>query len=643
MSTINMRLGLPEGKPVTCLGMTFANDQERRAYFSSKLRKFLETADRDAFDGFPTGNVDDIINLSNPPYYTACPNPFLSDLVNEAAPDREYVPYSKEPLSDDVIEGKNDPLYGVPSYHTKVPPKAIRKYILHYTKPGDIVLDVFSGTGMTGVAASLAAQKQADDPKDVEHGARQAILVDLSPAATFIASIMAAPLDPVLAQGGGGILGDIVSERVAPLYRLGPSGHEQIDYGIWSDWAVCNGCDQEFRLYDAVIDWDAPKILDQYPCPHCGANNIGRKMVRSFETVSDPWTGNVKRRAKTTLVSVSKKQGNRAVRRPATEFDKKTASSALDHIPTRIPTEIPYSHMTHERNNLPQYWGVDHIHEFYSARNYLALDRLTSDIPDQVYRAAMFSAITTIENNSTRRNRFYVDKRRPNGSPIGPLSNTLYIPNLQVEANVGIKALQVAKSAADVASSWSRHNAFITTQSSTNIKQLPDSCVDFIFTDPPFGGNINYSDQNMLYEWWTGLKTSNKKEAITNSVQEKGVSEYASLMTEAFRECYRLLKPGRYIVVEFHNSSNSIWNAIQFALGDAGFVVANVALLDKVHTTLHQDSKSAAVDKDLAITAYKPNGGLEERFALKGGTEESVWDFVSTHLKYLPIATVKNG
>ena len=55
----------------------------------------------------------------------------------------------------DVSEGKNDPIYSAHSYHTKVPHKAIMRYILHYTEPGDIVFDGFSGTGMTGVAAQM--------------------------------------------------------------------------------------------------------------------------------------------------------------------------------------------------------------------------------------------------------------------------------------------------------------------------------------------------------------------------------------------------------------------------------------------------------------------------------------------------------
>src|SRR5690606_10219815 len=106
--------------------------------------------------GFPHGEIEDILNLSDPPYYTACPNPFIVDFIRHYG--KPYGPgssYSKAPLAVDVTEGKNDPLYRLPSYHTKVPPKAIQHYLLHYTEPGDIVLDAFCGTGMTGVACLL--------------------------------------------------------------------------------------------------------------------------------------------------------------------------------------------------------------------------------------------------------------------------------------------------------------------------------------------------------------------------------------------------------------------------------------------------------------------------------------------------------
>ena len=85
------------------------------------------------------------------------------------------------------MAGKNDPLYFLHYYSTKVPPNAIVPYILHYTKPGDVVFDGFCGTGMTGVAAQLCAEISRSNGKG-DVGARRAILSDLSPAATFIAA-----------------------------------------------------------------------------------------------------------------------------------------------------------------------------------------------------------------------------------------------------------------------------------------------------------------------------------------------------------------------------------------------------------------------------------------------------------------------
>jgi DNA modification methylase len=108
-------------------------------------------------EGFPIGKDEDIIALSRPPYYTACPNPFIREFIekNGKPYDEETDDYHCEPFAADVSEGKNDPIYNAHSYHTKVPHKAILRYVLHYTRPGDIVFDGFCGTGMTGVAAQM--------------------------------------------------------------------------------------------------------------------------------------------------------------------------------------------------------------------------------------------------------------------------------------------------------------------------------------------------------------------------------------------------------------------------------------------------------------------------------------------------------
>ncbi|HMN15294.1 MAG TPA: DNA methyltransferase, partial [Bellilinea sp.] len=147
--------------PVECLGQTFPSDETRREHYLKLLAEKLKDPEFRKIEGFPIGSDEDILALSDPPYYTACPNPFIEDFLRHyGKPYESSVPYSKEPFAADVSEGKSDPIYNAHSYHTKVPHKAIMRYILHYTQPGDVVFDGFAGTGMTGVAAQLCGNRQ---------------------------------------------------------------------------------------------------------------------------------------------------------------------------------------------------------------------------------------------------------------------------------------------------------------------------------------------------------------------------------------------------------------------------------------------------------------------------------------------------
>src|SRR5437588_3057264 len=155
-------------RSVECLGLTFECDEARRAYFLEILREKLRDPEFRKIEGFPTGDDEDILALSDPPYYTACPNPFIGDFITYyGKPFDPEITYRREPFAADVSEGKNDPIYNAHSYHTKVPHKAIMRYILHYTEPGDIVFDGFCGTGMTGVAAQMCADKSLVEALDL--------------------------------------------------------------------------------------------------------------------------------------------------------------------------------------------------------------------------------------------------------------------------------------------------------------------------------------------------------------------------------------------------------------------------------------------------------------------------------------------
>jgi len=219
-------------------------------------------------------------------------------------------------------------------------------------------------------------------------------------------------------------------------------------------------------------------------------------------------------------------------------------------------------------------------------------------------------------------------------------TGTLYCPSIHSE--VPIFPQISSRSSSAFVNVGKIENVAIGT-SSTSVLDIDSNSLDYVFIDPPFGANINYSEMSFLWEAWLKVRTNNKTEAIENDIQGKGANEYRQIMTTCFKEAYRILKPGRWMTVEFSNTKASVWNNIQTAISEAGFIVANVSALDKKQGSINAYISTIAVKQDLVISAYKPNGGLENRFASFGGTEDSVWDFVRTHLSYLPTVKVRNG
>jgi hypothetical protein len=222
------------------------------------------------------------------------------------------------------------------------------------------------------------------------------------------------------------------------------------------------------------------------------------------------------------------------------------------------------------------------------------------------------------------------------------MSGVFYIPSQTAEISPWYILIGKYKRLKKVFSYLPRTRNSIVSLNST-CQALPyDNSIDYIFTDPPFGENLQYSELNWFNESFYRVFPSINTEAVVNKAQKKDVIEYMDIMVLCFKEYYRVLKPGRWMTVVFHNSKNSIWNAIQEAMLKAGFVVADIRVLDKQQQTYKQ-STQGVVKADLVISAYKPNGGLEDRFKIEAETEEGAWDFVRTHLKQLPVFVTKDG
>ena len=193
----------------------------------------------------------------------------------------------------------------------------------------------------------------------------------------------------------------------------------------------------------------------------------------------------------------------------------------------------------------------------------------------------------------------------------GGSGNTAHfnVPYIFDEPNVFVSFSRKARTIQDhlesTASAY-RGSVVVVNGSATALDLVPDNSVDLIFTDPPFGANINYSEMNFLWECWLGSHTDQRCEAIVNRVQNKGVLQYEELMTQSLKECYRVLRAGHWMLLVFMNSSKEIWGALRRAVGAAGFDVKKMDIFDKQHGTFKQFVSDNTAGMDLVLHCLKP-------------------------------------
>ena len=651
------------GGPITCLGLTFESEDARRDHFLEILRETLPELRKRP--DFPHGEDEDILRMSDPPYYTACPNPFLTDFVtHHGRPYDAEEEYHRKPYAVDVSVGKTDKLYRAHPYHTKVPHLAIVPSILHYTKPGDVVLDGFCGSGMTGVAAQwcgtapasyrkeLAAQWKKEGREAPEWGARRVVLGDLSPAATFIAANYNIPFDvDQFAEAAGKIL-DEVEDEVGWMYEtLHTDGKTKgrINYTVWSEVFSCPECAGEVVFTREALDMQTKRVRQEFPCRRCGKLLTKRDLDRRATTRIDPVTGSGFLEPGRVPVLIEYLYNGKKHEKPVDDGDLRL----LDRIAKLPwPPEIPHDRMMHVAEGTKR-WGdqwragvssFTHVHHLFQHRAAQALanvwNRATNHPDPRTRRVLLFfveQAVLTI----SKMNRY-----RPTAfSQVNQyMAGRVCVLSQQAECNPWyilrgkLKRLQNAFNPLP-----SKRAMAAVTTGDCAVLEIPANSVDYVFTDPPFGDNLAYSELNFFHEAFHRVFTNRPAEAIVSKTQQKDLFEYQRLMTRCFSEYHRVLRPGRWITIVFHNSRNSVWNGIQEALLVAGFVVADVRVLDKKQGTFNQVLAQGSVKKDLVISAYKPDLTLEEGFRLRQGGEEGAWEFVRGHLRQLPIFVPRDG
>jgi DNA modification methylase len=513
------------------------------------------------------------------PEFSSSPNPHFGDFADPDVPAKVV----DAPYSLDISAGKNTYVYDAHTYHTKVPPQGIAKLVDYYTNPGDVVLDPFCGSGMTGVAV-------------LEQG-RKALLCDLSPAATFIAYNFCSPISAErylnavrkILRMGQELENELYNTHCRTCGELVP-----MLYTVWSYGMVCKSCNREFNLWDVARDERSSnkesKIKGEFDCPYCGSHLKKRELKKT-------------RRYPVSVGYRCCQGGAKETTAPPDDYDR-TVLAAIER--RGIPGDLWYPTSTFPEGvntRQPIAAGVTSVDKAYTTRALWAMAYLW-DIacrwPDSEMRPKLLFTLTSLYQRVTVFSEF----RFWGGS--GNTAN-YNVPAIMNEQNVFKTFERKANTI-----SWYFRDApklnrqfRVTTQSACHLTQLPDKSVHYVFADPPFGSNLNYSEMNFLWESWLGTYTDTEEEAIVNKVQGKGLPEYEHLLTQAFQEMHRVLKDGGWMTIVFHNSSARIWDALQRAIAGAGFVIVGTQTFDKKHGTFKQFVSKNAVGYDLVLHCQK--------------------------------------
>ncbi|MBI3946528.1 MAG: hypothetical protein HY321_11460 [Armatimonadetes bacterium] len=528
--------------------------------------------------------------------------------------DREGGSYRRPPFAADVRAARSGRIYDAHAYHTKVPPQGILPYLEHYTQAGDLVLDPFCGSGMTGVAALLCPS-----------GPRRALLNDLSPAACHIAANYCTPVDAGALADAAARVCEAVRAEFEWLYgtACGRCGAPAtIQYTIWSDLLACAGCGRELLLWEAGVDHAAGKVLGTVRCPACGRRHRKREL---------PWL----RRAPVVVSTLCSRPACGRHQCPPTAADQ----ARLDDIERR---PIPYWHPRTRLDRDIDLWyerdyrrlGIYSVADLYTKRNLWACARLWREIGavgDDRLRGALQFVFTAIcaKHATLMTGIIFKGGRRP--VLTGNIPGTLYVPSLSCEKNVlaaFARKLQAVRRYYEGDIRRAPPGAvFVRLGSAADLSPLADRTVDYVFTDPPFGENLIYSDLSLIWEAWMGRFTDPEQEAVIHR-RKRGsphtLADYSRSMGEAFAEAHRVLKPDRWASVIFHNTDDRVWGALQDAAVGAGFELASAVALDKEQRSFKQITAAGAAGYDVvlnlrrrATAAAAPRGGEDvDAFAL---------------------------
>ncbi len=598
------------------------------------------------------------------------PNPALREFIEkhatqyDAATDRYDVgPFDRDLIVDKAAKPKA--IYDMHGYWSKKHWAAIREYIRHYLpekfypRRTGLVLDCFSGSGMTGVAAMM------ED--------RPCVLIDASPAAAFISHCYTHPVDPSelrlsyeqmtiepypaeLTRELDAIAGREIANLAKELEWLYETrcdrceGEAATEYVVYSERFQCPNCAQVVALFDC-LEKPVPfpvggkkagktELKNRRLCPNCLATNHGHPHREFVVSTRGKKFGPVPVLVRYTCLDGCKPKSDQRRHdedrrsRKGKYFQNCDLAKIVAIQNAKIPHWYPKADLW---KALPYRLGYkkdfrpDDAREFadlYTTRNLWALAAILSALKRNITREPFLTAITASSLGVSRMVR---------DSNTATLPGTYYLPATSKEIRVDNTVQGKAKLTANAMENLPDGQVIVSAEDSRSAS-LGRHTIDYIFTDPAYVDKVQYGELNFVWESWLafdGFWLEN--EVVVNPFRNKTVDDWDRDLRVVLARCYEALKPGRWLSLCYHDTDPGTWTRVQNMLLDSGFEIHTVTVLDPKQKSSNQTTAEKVVKSDLVLNCRKPRPGE------RGENGESETRLVSDRVHDILIETLSTA
>jgi adenine-specific DNA methylase len=469
----------------------------------------------------------------------------------------KQITLSGEMLREEIRPVTYKGIYNMHKYWSKKPPNIVAFFIERFSRPGEIILDPFSGYGVTGIEALRLKRK--------------AIIVDLNPIASFISKNILNPISLIEIENTFKKLKENV-ERIKSFYRTHcpHCGSETIathyiheNESLKKVYFECARCKKRGWKEPSIEDINLYQSFSYDEIPFWYPKDIklfdnSRINSRPDLTIRDFFTAR-NLHAASFLYYEIEKINNFEIR----EFFKFVFTGALPQMSNMVFVIRQRGKFSGKESNSREEVGSWVIGYW---------------IPEEHFEINVWRCFE---------NRYKKIVK-------GKKEAIKLLPNIRF----GYSFSDLESDKADI---------IIKTHDATDLSFILENSIDYIFTDPPHGDRIPYFELSSLWASWLKFDLDFENEIVISDAKDrnKDIKDYKERLYKAFKEMYRVLKPRRYISIAFNNLTDEVWFSFLDIITSIGFELVEVTPMHYSAGSVVQDTRKGGLKSDFIFTCIK--------------------------------------